>query len=228
MRRASWGRGGLLVVALLLGLSPGRAAAELPMLSLPATGYRPWHLDLLVGTRHLGVGMFDGSRPFWGSGGWALEVKKGDRNGALDLDVALHQQLTDMVENSSCSAPDDMAVLPQPFNVATQVGLHGHTATRTNDTAGFGPAAGLSMSWNTFSPRVERLEGFTGVQLGAIVTPARARLGIPLRVSAGIQLTPASLHLLLVGRAGWDDLRRDLDDWPVYDITLAVGFGRLD
>ncbi len=227
MRRASWGRGGLLIVAVLLGLSPGRAAAELPVLSLPAMAFRPWHLDLLVGTRHLGAGMYIGNRSFWGADGLALEVKKGDRNGALDLDVALHEQLTDMVETSSCSVCDDLVILHQTFNVATQVGLHGHTATRTNDTAGFGPAAGLSMSWNTHSRWVWRVEGFTGIQSAAIVTPARSRLGIPLRVSAGIQLTRESLHLLLVGRAGWDDLRRDLDDGPVYDVTLAVGFGSL-
>lgn len=225
MRRESWGRGGLLCMALLLCLGPGRAAAELPLLSLPSAGLHSWNLDVLVGTRQVGVGTFFEHQPFWGTGGLALEFKKDDRNGAFDFEAAYYQRLTDTLTASSCNTCEDIFAVVQPYNVAAQLGLHAHTATRTSNAVGVGPAAGLSVSLNTQdAPWGGSLEGFVGVQSALMVTPARGRLGVPLRVSAGLQGSFWVLHLMLVGRAGWDDLRRDLGERPVYDATLGVGF----
>jgi hypothetical protein len=202
------------VVLVLLCLGPGTAAAELPLLSLPAMGSESWRTDLLAGTNQVGIGTYLPFPCTHESDGLVLEARQGFHRAAFSADAAYHLRIT----------PSYRDVLSDELNVAMQWGLHVHTATRASDDAGVGPALGFSVSRLTRDvPVAEYLEGFVGVQGATVIAPGSARLDVPVRASLGLQGRVGKVHLLLVARGGYDDLRLVLGNKPTVEATLAVG-----
>jgi hypothetical protein len=201
---------------LLLAVAPGRAAAELPLLSLPAKGVEAFHTDMLAGTDEVGLGL---NLPFFCTApadGLALEVRQGFLRSGLTVDAAYYLRLT----------PESHVSGPEGFNLAMQLGLHAHTASRYRDDAGVGPALGFSVSRLTrHVPWGGYLEGFLGVQAAPVLAPGSARLDVPVRGSVGLQGRVCDFHLMLVGRGGYDDLRSQWGARPTFDATFAVGVG---
>ncbi|MFP2925986.1 hypothetical protein ACLESO_12355 [Pyxidicoccus sp. 3LG] len=212
---------------LLLCLGPVRAAAELPWLSLPATGLRNLQLDVIMGNQADGLGVYMPLRAYNEIDGLALEVREGNKNRNHGFDLAYHRQLTPVRTGSSCDYCDDIITRPEDFNVAAQVGFHLRTATPYSNQAGLGPALGFSMSQRAslFGSRdMAFLEGFAGVQGAAVLSPSSSRLEVPLRASLGVQAKLCFLHLMLATRAGWDDMRQGLNSRTSAEVNFSVGF----
>lgn len=206
--------GFLPIVMVLLWLGPGRAAAELPLLSLPAMGSGSWQTDLLAGTNQVGLGTYVPFPCTREADGLALEIRQGFHHAAFSADAAYHLRISPT--HGDPVSPD--------LNVALQLGLHVHTATRTTDDAGLGPAMGLSVSRVLQDvPWTGYLEGFLGVQGAPMMAPGSGRLDLPVRASLGLQSRVGKLHLMLVTRGGYDDLKRASGGSPTFDATLAVG-----
>ncbi|MCP3139575.1 hypothetical protein [Pyxidicoccus xibeiensis] len=211
---------------LLLCLGPARAAAELPWLTLPASGLRGLQLDLHVGNQADGVGVYVPIRPYNEVDGLALEVRQGNQNKNHGLDLAYHRQLTPARSGSSCNWCEDLFYWPKDFNVGAQVGFHLRTAAPYTNQAGLGPALGLSMARRAtlFGRDTGFIEGFAGVQGAAVFSPSSSRLEVPLRASLGVQAKLCVFHLMLATRAGWDDMRQGLNSRTSAEVTFSIGF----
>ena len=211
LKRSGWA---IHIVLLMLCLGPGRAAAELPLLSIPSKGRHDFQTSLLAGTREVGLGThvpFPCTRP---TDGLALEARRGFKNNAFSFDAAYRLQLTRPKHASE----------PRGFNASTQLGLHVHTATPRSAEAGVGPAMGFSISRATAEvPWRGYLEGFLGVQGASVISPASSRIEVPVRASVGVQGKVGDVHLMLMARGGWDDIHLDRGQRTALDATLAVG-----
>lgn len=215
--RRQWAKsciGYLHVFMVLLWLGPGTAAAELPLLSLPAMGSESWRTDLLTGTNQVGLGTYLPFPCTQESDGLVVEARQGFHRAAFSADAAYHLRF----------APSYGEVLTDDLNVAMQVGLHVHTATRFTDDAGLGPALGFSLSRMMRDvPVAQYVEGFVGLQGSTQMAPGSARLDVPVRASLGLQGRVGAVHLLLVARGGYEDLRLGLGSRRTVEATLAVG-----
>ncbi|NMO17820.1 hypothetical protein HPC49_16715 [Pyxidicoccus fallax] len=212
MRERSWFFHVVMMMVLCLG--PGRAAAELPLLSLPSMGTVGLQTDVLAGSSSAGLGTYIPFPCTREADGLVLEARQGFRNAAFNAEAAYHLRFS----------PTHSDVLSDSLNVAMQLGLHLHTATRRSDEAGLGPALGFSLSRVlTDVPWKGYVEGFAGVQGSTVMSPSSARLDVPVRASLGLQGRVGRVHLMLVTRGGYDDFRRDFGGRPTVDATLAVG-----
>jgi len=203
------------LVLLLLCMGPGRAAAELPLLSLPSKGMYDWQTSLLAGTREVGLGTYLPFPCTPPTDGLALEARHVFQGDAISVDAAYRLQLTESTRSYASRG----------FSAAMQLGVHVHSATWRSDEAGLGPAVGFSLSQATARvPWHGYLEGFMGVQGASVLSPSSARLEVPVRASVGVQGKVGDVHLMLVARGGWDDLRLDMGKRTALDATLSVGF----
>ncbi|MFP2926571.1 hypothetical protein ACLESO_15380 [Pyxidicoccus sp. 3LG] len=202
------------VVMALLCLGPGRAAAELPLLSLPTKDRREFLSNVSGGTRAVGVGTYLAFPCTREVDGLAMEYRRGYKNSAGNFDAAYRLQFTSLTDSET-----------EGFNAATQLGVHMHSATRMSTETGLGPVLGFSMSRRTSDVPWRRgfLEGFVGVQGAGIMSPSSARLEVPVRASLGLQGKVGNVNLMLVTRGGWDDVKLGAGNRPVVDATLAIG-----
>ncbi|QDF04725.1 hypothetical protein [Myxococcus xanthus] len=217
---ASWAEsrwGVILCTVLWLAvLSPSRAAAELPLLSLGAKADDEILTDVLVGSHQMGMGLV---LPFPCTeeiDGLALETRQRYDNAAISVDAAYWTQFAHQNRK-------------RPVGVSAQLGLHVRTATRTTEDAGLGPSVGLTVSHELVPPEcmcLQEIRTFVGVQGTTVMSPSTGQLQVPLRASLGLQTRLHMLHLMLVGRGGWDDIRLGFSPRPVVEVTLGIGLIR--
>lgn len=136
----------LCTVLWLAVLGPGRAAAELPLLSLGAPGDRQILNDLLVGSHQMGMGVLLPSPCTDETDGLAIETRQRYDNAAISIDAAYWTNFA--------RQRDDL-----PLGVSTQLGLHVRTATRDTEIAGLGPSLGLRARAHSCARRTRRLGG---------------------------------------------------------------------
>ncbi|WP_338872631.1 hypothetical protein [Myxococcus stipitatus] len=209
---------GVLSLGLLCGLlSPGTSSAEVPLMSLPTFQDRWIQVDVLIGTEEMGTGAF---LPFGCTNeqdGLALEARQRYKNGAVSVEAAYR-----------LSAVDDWQETRGAIhNLATQVGLHVRTASRTSEDAALGPTLGLTINhWLVPMGHRTWLEVFAGLQGAALMVPQTGQLEVPVRASIGIQGNCPCLNYMLVVRGGWDDTRKGFDSPFTVGATLAIGFGK--
>ncbi|MCE9669995.1 hypothetical protein LY474_19535 [Myxococcus stipitatus] len=216
-RVASW-RGVLACAALgLTVLTPGRASAELPILSVGLLTEQAIITDILAGTGQMGASI---ALPFKCTeqlDGLVLETRQRYTNAAISVDAAYWM-----------SASKRYA----PMGVVIQLGLHVRTASSDSEDAGLGPSIGLSLTRDLIrrirdpidAPGLDNLKAFAGLQGTAVMSPAHAQLQVPVRVSLGLQASTKNLHLMLAGRGGWEDTRLGFTPRPTFDVTFGVGF----
>ncbi|RJS25192.1 hypothetical protein DRW03_08780 [Corallococcus sp. H22C18031201] len=214
---ASW-RGVLTCAALgLTVLNPGRASAELPLLSVGLLTDQAIITDVLAGTGQMGASIalpFKCTRQL---DGLVLETRQRYKNAAISVDAAYWMY---------ASPPHE------PMGVVTQLGLHVRTASSDSKDAGLGPSIGLSLTRDLIrrirdpfdAHGLDNLKAFAGLQGTAVMSPAHAQLQVPVRASLGLQASIANLHLMLAGRGGWEDMRLGFTPRPTFDVTFGVGF----
>ncbi|NBD09231.1 hypothetical protein [Corallococcus silvisoli] len=207
----------LLFTALWLAvLTPGRAAAELPLLSLGSLSDDELLSDVLVGSRQMGMGLVIPFPCTSETDGLALETRQRYSNAAISVDAAYWLKVAYQSAR-------------RPVGVETQLGLHVRTATRDSEYAGLGPSLGLTVSREFDPPRcmcLNALKTFVGVQGSTVMSPANGQLQVPVRASLGLQARFRGFHFMLVGRGGWDDASLGFNARPTVDVTMAIGLVR--
>ncbi|QSQ11991.1 hypothetical protein [Myxococcus landrumensis] len=217
-RKSCVSRSLILSLGLLCGVvSPGTSAAEVPLMSLPTLDDNWPQVDMLIGTEEMGTGVF---LPFGCTreqDGLALEARQRYSNGAVSVEAAYRLSAVKNWKSTEGAL----------HNLATQVGLHVRTASRTSEDAALGPTLGLTVNhWLIPMEDAKWLEVFAGVQGAALMVPHRGQLEVPVRASIGIQGNCPCFNSMLVVRGGWDDARQGFDSPVSISATLALGFGK--
>ncbi|WP_342377605.1 hypothetical protein NVS55_39895 [Myxococcus stipitatus] len=208
----------ILSLGLLCGvLSPGTSAAEVPLMSLPTLADGWPQVDMLIGTEEMGTGVFLPFGCTQEQDGLALEARQRYSNGAVSVEAAYRLS----------AVKDWKRTEGALHNLATQVGLHVRTASRTSEDAALGPTLGLTANrWLIPMEDAKWLEVFAGVQGAVLMVPHRGALEVPVRASIGIQGNCPCFNYMLVVRGGWDDARQGFDSPVSVGATLAIGFGK--